>query len=65
IVGDINQAKVGKFISDLEKAENKDLRYTTMPLSSYQYRAEINDRFINDLMAAKKQVIINSQELPV
>lgn len=65
IVGDVNQAKVGKFITDLEKAENKELSYTTMPVSTYQYRVQINDRFINDVMAAKKQVIINSQDLPV
>jgi hypothetical protein len=65
IVGDVNQSKVGKFISELEKAENKELRYTLMPLTTYQYRVQINDRFISGVMGAKKQVIINSQDLPV
>lgn len=65
IVGDINQSKVAKFISDLESAENKELRYATMPLSTYEYRVEIKDRFINDVMAAKKQIIVNNQELVV
>ena len=65
IVGDINQAKAEKFISELEKAENKELAYTTMPLSTYQYRLQIKDRFINDVLEAKKQVIINSQDLTV
>jgi hypothetical protein len=65
IVGDVNQSKVGKFMTELEKSENKELRYTMMPLSTYQYRVQINDRFINDLMSAKKQVIINSQDLLV
>ena len=65
IVGDINQSKVGKFITDLEKQENKELRYTVMPLDTYQYRLEIKDRFINDVLSAKKQVIINTQDLPV
>lgn len=65
IVGDINQSKVGKFISELEKSENKELRYTIMPLSTYQYRLQIKDRFINDVLAAKKQIIINTQDLPV
>src|SRR5689334_12263468 len=64
IVGDVNQSKVNKFITELEKSENKELRYTLMPLSTYQYRVQINDRFINDLLSAKKQVIINSQDLP-
>ena len=65
IVGDINQAKADKFITELEKAENKELAYTTMPLSTYQYRLQIKDRFISDVLAAKKQVIINTQDLPV
>ena len=65
IVGDVNQTKVDKFIEDLEQAENKELRYTVLPLDNYKYRVQINDRFISGLINAKKQVIINSQELVV
>lgn len=65
VVGDVNQAKVSKFIEDLEKAENKQLRFTVMPLETYQYRIQINDRFIGDVLGAKKQVIINNQDLLV
>lgn len=65
IVGDVNQAKVAKFISDLETSENKELRYTVISLDNYHYRLQINDRFINNLLGAKKQVIINNQDLPV
>ncbi|OVE78740.1 hypothetical protein BVY00_02135 [bacterium G20] len=59
IVGDVNQAKMGRFMTELEKSEGKELRYTVMSLSNYQYRIQIHDRFINDVLAAKKQVIIN------
>jgi hypothetical protein len=65
IVGDINQAKLDRFVEELEKAENKELRYTSMPLETYQYRLQINDRFISNLLGAKKQVIINNQDLIV
>jgi hypothetical protein len=65
IVGDINQAKLDRFIEELEKSENKELRYTSMPLETYQYRLQINDRFISNLLGAKKQVIINNQDLIV
>ena len=65
IVGDINQAKTDKFMADLEKAENKELRYTVLPLDNYRYRVQINDRFISNILGAKKQVIINTQELDV
>jgi len=63
IVGDVNQSKVANFIDDLEKSEKKELRYTVIPLDNYQYRQQINDRFIGNVLASKKQVIINSQNL--
>lgn len=63
MVGDINQAKADKFMAELEKAENKELRYSVLPLDNYRYRLQINDRFINNVLGAKKQVIINTQEL--
>ncbi len=63
IVGDINQAKIGRFMTELEKSEGKELRYTVMPLKNYQYRIQIHDRFINDVLGAKKQVIINQNLL--
>lgn len=65
IVGDINQAKADKFIAELERTENKELRYAVLPLNNYEYRLQINDRFINNVLAAKKQVIINTKDLRV
>ena len=65
LVGDLNQAKTAKFISGLEKAENKELRWVTMTMDDFNYRRQINDRFINNVLSAKKQVIINSQDLKV
>jgi hypothetical protein len=65
VVGNVNSAKVDKFMADLEKAENKELRYTVLPLENYKYRLSINDRFISNVLAAKKQVIINTQDLQV
>jgi hypothetical protein len=63
IVGDVNQAKAAKFITELEQSENKELRYTVITLENYQYRLQINDRFIGNVLAAKKQGIINNQNL--
>ena len=65
LVGDLNQAKSNKFIAELEKAENKELRWVAMSLADFKYRIQINDRFISNVLAAKKQVIINSQDLEV
>jgi hypothetical protein len=65
IVGDVNAAKADNFMAELEKAENKELRYTVLAPDNYQYRVQINDRFINNVLGAKKQIIINTQELNI
>ena len=65
IVGDVNPTKAARFIAELEQAENKQVRYTVMPLANYQYRVQINDRFINNVLSSKKQIIIQNQDLAV
>lgn len=63
LVGDINQAKATHFITELEKTENKELRYVVLPLDNFNYRVQIHDRFINNLLNSKKQIIIDTQGL--
>ena len=63
IVGDINQTKLSKFISELEQQEGKEIRYTVMPKQEFKYRQQVNDRFLSLVLAAKKQVIIDKQKL--
>ncbi len=63
LVGDINQTQLNKFVADLEKKEGKEIRYTVMSLSDYKYRETIKDRFIANVKAAKKQVIIDKHNL--
>ena len=59
IVGDVNKAKTAKYITDLEKAESKELRYVMMPLKEFEYRRQVNDRFITTLLHSKIQIIID------
>lgn len=59
IVGDVNQAKLNRVMAELEKSEGKEIRYAVMTLENFNYRRQINDRFINDVLGSKKQVIIN------
>lgn len=58
-VGDINQAKLQKFMSELESKEGKELRYALLTLNDFQYRQQINDRFVSNVIRAKKQVLID------
>jgi hypothetical protein len=59
LVGDINTSKLQKFVSELEAKEGKELRYTVMSLNDFQYRLQINDRFVANIVQAKKQVLVD------
>lgn len=63
IVGDVNQAKLSKLIAELEAAENKELRYTLMPISEFEYRRQIKDRFIMNVLVSKKQVLVDKNKV--
>ncbi len=63
VVGDVNQTKLQKYVSELEKKEGKEIRYVSMDVGEFEYRSQVNDRFINQLMLAKKQILIDKQKL--
>jgi hypothetical protein len=59
LVGDINQNALNKFINELETSEGKEIRYTLMTPSEFDYRRQIKDRFIVTVIESKKQVLID------
>lgn len=63
IVGDVNKTQLNKYISELEKQEGKELRYTLMSLDDFNYRQEVHDRFIDAIIVSKKQVILDKHNL--
>ena len=63
IVGDINQTKLQKFMSALEDKEKKEIRYVAMNPTEFNYRMQVKDRFITNVLAAKKQVLIDKKQI--
>ena len=63
IVGNTNANAVQKFLADLEKQEGKDLRYTVMTLADFNYRQQVRDKFLGNVLEAKSQVVIDRQGL--
>lgn len=59
VVGDINQTQLTKYVSDLEKSEGKELRYVCITLKEYDYRQQINDKFLSKVLESKKQVVFD------
>lgn len=65
IVGDVNQTKLSKFMTDLEQQEAKELRFTVMTPQEFNYRQQVNDRFLMLVMSGKKQVLIDKHNVLV
>jgi len=63
IVGNTNTHAVQKFVSELEEKEGKELRYTVMDLDDFRYRQQVKDRFVTNILAAKKQTVVDSHGL--
>lgn len=63
IVGNVNSNAVQKYVTDLELQEGKDLRYTVFGLDEFVYRMQIKDRFSANVMASKKQVLVDRPHL--
>jgi len=63
IVGDINPNKLQKFVAELESKEGKEIRYAVLSVDDFKYREQIKDRFVSTVRGAKKQVLIDKQQL--
>lgn len=63
VVGSVNQNKLDKLVNELETREAKEIRYTLLTKSDFEYRRQINDHFLTSVMNAKKQIIIDKSEL--
>ena len=63
IVGNTNANAVQKFLSELEKQEGKELRYTVMTLTDFRYRQQVRDKFLGNVLEAKSQVVVDRQGL--
>lgn len=63
IVGDVNSVAVDHLMTDLEATEKKALRYSILSPDEFHYRRQVNDRFVSNLLAAKKIVLIDKDKL--
>lgn len=59
IVGDVNQHALQNFIKELETQEGKEIRFTLMTTQEFDYRLQVKDKFINTVLASKKQVLVD------
>ncbi|HUC95868.1 MAG TPA: transcriptional regulator [Candidatus Saccharimonadia bacterium] len=63
IVGNVNPTQLNRFIVELEAQEAKELRYVVLSSDEFDYRLEVNDRFVNQVINSKKQIIVDKKGL--
>lgn len=63
IVGDVNATKLTNYIAELEKQEGKELRFTVMTPQEFQYRRQVNDRFLSLVLDSKNQVLVDKKHV--
>lgn len=61
VIGDVNQTKLNNYISQLELKEGKEIRFAVIAPKEFEYRQQVNDRFLSSIMKAKKQILIDKQ----
>jgi hypothetical protein len=63
IVGDVNQTKLQKYVTELEAQEGKEIRYTLMTMDEFNYRQQVNDRFLLLVIASKVQILLDKHHI--
>lgn len=63
VVGNINQNKLDKLVNELEARESREIRYALLTPSDFEYRQQIKDRFLSNVLMARKQIIIDKNGL--
>jgi hypothetical protein len=63
LVGNVNNNALQKYVAELEAKEGKEIRYAVMGLSDFKYRLQIKDRFAANMLQAKKQILVDTQNL--
>jgi len=59
IVGTVNRVKLRRLVRRFQHDMDHDVRYTVLSKKEYQYRNDITDRFLYDILENRKIVLID------
>jgi len=60
VVGAVNRNKLKALVKSFEKDLGKSINYTIMTKADFQYRYEVTDKFLYDLLGGKNLIVIDS-----
>ena len=62
IVGRINKSKLLKLIKSLENQMGREINFTLMDVKEFNYRRNITDIFLYDILERKKIIVVDELE---
>ena len=63
VIGDAVVSTVEAVIVELEKEKNVELRYAIIETGEWKYRSQVRDKFWLEFMAAKKQIVLDREQV--
>lgn len=63
IIGNAVVSKIESVVAELEKEKNLELRYAVIEAGEWKYRRQVRDKFWLQFMAAKKQIVLDREEV--
>ncbi len=62
IVGSIDRQKLDALVKKLEKNFEQDIRYTIMPTTEFNYRNQVTDKFLFEILEGRNIIVIDERE---
>lgn len=63
IAGDVRPAQLKKVIKGIESFEGRELNYTYMTYEDFYYRLSVRDRFVNEIIGSKYQLLVDKENI--
>jgi Fe2+ or Zn2+ uptake regulation protein len=57
IVGDMNRSQLARIVATMEKEMNRELNYAALTVEDFDYRRNLNDRFLTDILDENKIIL--------
>lgn len=60
IVGDVREPALATFIREIEEELGREINYTVMTVTEFEYRQNMNDNFLHEVYAHKPVELVNT-----
>ncbi|TAK88967.1 transcriptional regulator [Patescibacteria group bacterium] len=65
LMGDLNRSRVSKLVTEMEQELGREINYTVMTPEEFGYRQRLNDRFLSNVLGAKKIMLVDETNTKV